>query len=85
MSVDTMPRLAGYDGSGQDRDWHLWGAELDGTVEAVQGGRAHSDFIDLGRAAILAGNERLPGLAADFATNRIALAPSRMPSTIGRW
>lgn len=85
MSVGTLPRVEGYDGSGRDSDWRQWSAEMDGAEDAVL--RDHDrrlDFEDIGRRAILAGNESLAGLDPNFATDRLALRRRGLPPTIGR-
>lgn len=35
MSVETLYRAGGDDGSGRDSDWRVWSASVDGTREAV--------------------------------------------------
>jgi hypothetical protein len=84
VSVGTLQKrpVGGDDGSGNERDWRRWGAEVDGLTEAVLAGRP--DFVDIGRRVFAAGGLVPPGLHKDFGTDRMDLRPRQLPSTIGR-
>jgi hypothetical protein len=63
MNVDTAPRLASDDGSGNEAHWRQWSAEMDGAEGYV--------VQDVGRTAMLGGRAFSPGFSPDFHTDRI--------------
>lgn len=81
MSVGTMPRQAGFDGSGRPEDWEAWTNQFteDGEPRLTP---PDTNVVELGRQALIAGGPS-SGFDARLGTPFVGIRSRRMYHFIG--